>query len=59
MDHYHHLTFYIPSTRGTRVIDTYVFIPKKKNDLLENTSADRATTALQEFVAALNDPQMK
>ena len=58
MDHYRHLTSYIPSTRGSRVTDTYVFIPTKF-DLPENTAADRTTTALEEFVAAFNDPQTK
>ena len=29
MHHYRHLNFYIPETRGTRDLDTYVFLPTK------------------------------
>jgi hypothetical protein len=29
LDHYWHLDFYIPKTRGTRVSDTVVFLPEK------------------------------
>lgn len=58
MDHYQHLTLYILSTRGTRVTDTYVLIPKKFN-LQENAAADTAITDLEEFFTALNNPKTK
>ena len=51
--HYRHLYFYLPSTRGNRHIDTYIFIPSE-SELPENSAADRATTALEEFTAAMN-----
>ena len=44
--------FYIPTTKGNRHTDTYVFIPSKF-ELPENIAADRATTALEEFTAAM------
>ena len=50
--YYRHLYFYLPSTRGNRHTDTYVFIPSKV-ELLANAAADRATTALEEFTAAM------
>ena len=52
LKHYQHLYFYIPSTRGKRHTDTYVFIPSKFK-LPKNTAADRATTALEEFTTAM------
>ena len=48
--------FYIPSTRGNRHTDTYVFIPSKF-ELPKNTAADRATKALKEFTAAMKAKQ--
>ena len=53
LEHYRHLQFYIPETRGTRVTDTYVFIPTKF-ELPKNAAADRATQALEEFIQAIN-----
>ena len=50
--HYRHMNFYIPSTRGNRHTDTYVFIPSK-SELPENAAADRPTKALEEFTAAM------
>ena len=44
--------FYLPTTRGNRHTDTYVFIPSKY-ELPVNAAADRATTALEEFTAAM------
>ena len=58
MHHYHELTFYIPSTRGTRITDTYMLIPSKYK-LPANVAADRATTALEEFTAAIKKPATK
>ena len=42
MEHYRHLKFYMPETKVTRVIDTYVFIPTKF-ELPKKVAADRAT----------------
>ena len=56
--HYRHLTFYIPSTRGTRITDTYVFIPSKF-ELPANAAADRSTVALEEFTNALNSKRSR
>ena len=50
--HYRHLYFYLPSTRGNRHTDTYVFIPSKF-ELPANAAADRATIALEEFTVAM------
>ena len=50
--HYCHMYFYIPTTRGNRHIDTYVFIPSKF-ELPANAVADRATKALEEFIVAM------
>lgn len=50
--HYQHINFFIPTTRGNRHTDTYVFIPSKF-ELPENAAADRATKALEEFTAAM------
>ena len=50
--HYCHLYFYLPSTRGNRHTDTYIFIPSKF-ELPQNAAADRATTVLEEFTAAM------
>ena len=44
--HYRHLNFYIPATRGNRDSDTYAFILSKFK-LPKNVVADRATTALE------------
>ena len=40
--------FYIPTTRGNRHTDTYVFMPSKF-ELPENAAADQVTKALEEF----------
>ena len=58
IDHYHHLKLYISSTKGTRVTDMYMFIPTKFG-LPANVAANRATTAIEEFVAALKTPKEK
>ena len=50
--HYQHVYFYIPTTRGHRYTYTYVFTPLKF-ELLENAAADRATRALEEITAAI------
>ena len=50
--HYRHMYFYLPSTTGNRHTDTYVFI-LSKFELPANAAADRATTALEEFTAAM------
>ena len=50
--HYRHLYFYLPTTRGNRHTDTYVFIPSAF-ELPENAAADRAITALEKFTAAM------
>jgi hypothetical protein len=52
MNHYRHSTFYIPKTRGTRVSDTVVFLPKKYT-MPATASSDRATAALEELTEAL------
>ena len=54
MQHYHHLEFYIPITRGTRELDAYVYIPANF-ELPENTTADRAI----KFAIALKSPATK
>ena len=46
------MNFYIPTTRGNRHTDTYVFIPSKF-ELPANAAADRVTKALEEFTAAM------
>ena len=45
------ICFYLPSTRGNRHTDMYVFVPSKF-ELPQNAAADKATTALEEFTAA-------
>jgi hypothetical protein len=55
LDHYRHWDFYIPKTRGTRVSDTVVFLPKKYS-IPTTASADRAATALEELTEALKNP---
>jgi hypothetical protein len=52
MDHYRHLDFYIPKTRGTRVSDTVVFLLEKYS-MPTTASADRASTSLEELTEAL------
>ena len=44
--------FYLPSIRGNRQTDTYVFIPSKF-ELPQNAAVDRATTALEKFTTAM------
>ena len=56
--HYRHMKFYIPSTRGNCHTNTYVFIPSKF-DLPENAAADRATKALEKFSAAMKSKKIK
>ena len=58
MEHYRELTFYVPSTRGIRNTDTYVFLPTKF-ELPANAAADRATAALEEFTSAIKQPKTK
>jgi hypothetical protein len=55
MNHYWHWDFYIPKTRGTRVLDTVVFLPEKYS-MPTTTWTDRATAALEESTAALKNP---
>ena len=52
--HYRHMNFYVPSTRGNRHTDTYLFIASKF-ELPENAAADRATKALEEFTAVMKE----
>ena len=52
MHHYRHLNFYIPETRGTRDLDTYVLL-LTKFELPQTAAADQATQALEEFTAAI------
>ena len=58
MEHYRELTFYVPSTRGIRNTDTYVFLPTKF-ELPANAAADRATAALEDFTSAIKQPKTK
>ena len=58
MEHYRELTFYVPSTKGIRNTDTYVFLPTKYA-LPKTAAADRATTALEEFTDAIKKPATK
>ena len=52
--HYRHLDFYIPETQGTRVTDTFVFLPSKF-ELPATAMADQTTMALEKLTVALND----
>ena len=58
MEHYQELTFYVPSTKGIRNTDTYVFLPTKYA-LPKTAAADRATAALEEFTDAIKKPATK
>ena len=58
MEHYRELTFYVPSTKGIRNTDTYVFLPTKYA-LPKTAAADRATAALEEFTDAIKKPATK
>ena len=53
-DHYRHLQFYIPETRGIRVSDTYVFLPTKY-EMPATAEADRLTLALEEVTEAISN----
>ena len=55
-NHYRHLYFYLPSTRGNQHTDIYVFVPSKF-ELPANAAAERAKAALEEFTAAMKSTQ--
>lgn len=56
MEYYRELTFYVPSTRGIRNTDMYVFLATKF-ELPANAAADQATAALEDFTAAIKQPK--